>query len=227
MAMCGRFVSITDADGLVRFFTIDDRQTEDLPPNPNVAPTEQVYAVAEHRSRRVLTALRWGLVPHFAEDLKVGARQINARAESVATRPAFRESFAKRRCLLPADGFYEWRRGGEERVPFHVGHADGTPLALAGLWASWRPKDAPEAPWVRTCTVVTTDANADVAPLHDRMPVLLAPGDWDLWLDREVGDTPAVRSLLRPAPDGSLRIRQVSRAVNDARNKELEVLASG
>jgi len=222
--MCGRFVSITDPDGLVRFFTIDDRQTEDLPPNPNVAPTEQVYAVAEHKSRRVLTAFRWGLVPHFADDLKVGARQINARAETVATRSAFRESFAKRRCLIPADGFYEWRKDGKQRIPFHLGSREGTPLALAGLWASWRPKDDPDAEWVRTCTVITTEANADVASLHDRMPVLVGPDDWDLWLDREVGDTPAVRSLLRPALDGSLHVRKVNRAVNDARNKDASVL---
>lgn len=222
--MCGRFVSVTDADGLVSFFTIDDVEVDGLEPNVNVAPTEQVPAVVEHHHRRALTTFRWGLVPHWAEDLRIGNRLINARDDSLATKPAFRDAFARRRCLIPADGFYEWRREGKTRIPFHVVAHDGAPLALAGLWALWRDPAAADAPPVRTCTVVTTAANATVGELHDRMPVMVAQEDWAEWLDREQRDTATLRHLLRPAPDDLLELRRVSQDVNSPRNKDRELL---
>lgn len=222
--MCGRFVSVTDADGLVEFFTIDERQVDDLAPNVNVAPTEQVPAVVEHDHRRALTTFRWGLVPHWADDLKIGSRLINARDDSLATKPAFRDAFARHRCIIPADGFYEWRREGKSRIPFHVTARDGSPLALAGLWAVWRDPAQPDAPRVRTCTIVTTGANEVVGELHDRMPVVLAREDWAEWLDRGQRDTATLQHLLRPAPDDLLELRRVSQDVNSPRNKDPELL---
>lgn len=223
--MCGRFVSATDADGLVRFFTIDDRQTEDLPPSWNVAPTDSVYAVTEHKQKRVLVAFRWGLVPHWADDPSIGSRLINARAENVGSKPAFRDAFARHRCLLPADGFYEWEKEPDgSRLPYFVQHPDGHPLALAGLWASWRPRDDPNAEWLRTCTIVTTKANATVSPVHSRMPVVLPPDRWDAWLDRDNDDVDELSALLLPAPDDLLVARRVSTDVNNVRNNHAELL---
>jgi len=224
--MCGRFVSITDTDGLVKFFTIDDRQSEDLPANVNVAPTEQVYAVAEYKQRRTLVSFTWGLVPHWAESRKVGSRFINARADTVARKPAFAAAFSSKRCLIPADGFYEWRRNPDgTKTPHFIAAASGEPLAFAGLWAGWKDRKDPAAPILRTCAIITTEANQQVLPLHDRMPVVLASEHWDEWLDRDNSDTAALRSLLTPARDDYLTIRPVSTAVNDARNKDLDVLA--
>lgn len=217
---------MTDADGLVRFFTVDERQAEDLPPNPNVAPTEQVYAVVAHDNRRVLVTFRWGLIPHWADDIKVGARHINARAESVDRASAFRTAFASKRCLLPADGFFEWRREPDgTKVPHLVRRADGDPMALAGLWAGWRDDADPEAGVVRSCTVITTRANEAMSRLHDRMPVVLQPEDWDAWLDRGNEDTEGLRHLLEPPPDDLLVAAPVSDAVNNARNKDPGILA--
>lgn len=224
--MCGRFVSITDSDGLVKFFTIDDRQTADLPANVNVAPTEQVYAVAEHAQRRTLVSFMWGLVPHWAEDRRVGSRFINARSDTVASKPAFRAAFTSRRCLIPADGFYEWRRNLDgAKTPHYITAASAQPLAFAGLWAGWKDASHADSPILRTCAIITTEANAQVQPLHDRMPVILPPEHWDEWLDRGNSDTVGLRSLLVPAPDDFLTIRPVSSTVNDARNKDLDILA--
>jgi putative SOS response-associated peptidase YedK len=224
--MCGRFVALTDPDGLVRFFVVDDRKADDVPPNPNVAPTEDVYAVAEHDGRRVLTVFRWGLVPHWADDMRIGARMINARAETVAEKPAFRSALERRRCLIPANGFYEWqRRTDGTRIPHFIGHRDGTPLAFAGLWESWRDPAAPDRPRLLTCTIVTTQANATVRPLHDRMPVVLPPDRWEAWLDRGATDLLTAHALLHPAADDLLAVHEVSRDVNDARNKRLDLPA--
>lgn len=215
--MCGRFVSATDPDGLVRFFTVDDRQTDDLPASWNVAPTDQVYAVAEHESRRTLVRFRWGLVPFWADDPSIGSKMINARAESVADKPAFRESLARRRCLIPADGFYEWQRQGDVRTPYFVRRADGNPMAFAGLWATWRPKDEPDAERLRTCSIITTAANDRLGGIHPRMPVILEPDSWDRWLDREVSEAEALQGLLAPAADDAVEAIEVGRAVGNVR----------
>lgn len=219
--MCGRFVSATDAAGIVRFFTVDDRRTEDLPPNHNTAPTELAYVIVEHAGRRALTGFRWGLVPPWAEDLRAGARMINARAETVTSKPAFRDAFARRRCLVPADGFYEWRRDGTRRTPHLFRRTDGEPLAFAGLWSVWRDPAAAEPEPVRTFTIVTTAANTDVV-LHDRMPVILGRDDWALWLHRGERD---VGHLLAPAPRGTLTSYEVSPQINDACNKGAHLVA--
>jgi putative SOS response-associated peptidase YedK len=217
--MCGRFVSMSDPEGIMRFFTIDDRQADDLPPSWNVAPTDEVYAVAEHDGRRVLVAFRWGLVPRWAKDRRIGARMINARAETAAEKSAFREALARRRCLIPADGFYEWTRdAGGGRQPHLIHHAGGTPLAFAGLWETWRDRAAPEQPPLRSCTILTTAAQGSIAALHDRMPVVLPADRWDAWLDRALDDAQEAAALLDPLDPDLLRHHPVSPEVNDVRN---------
>ena len=217
--MCGRFVSATDADGLTRFMVIDERQTPDLGPNYNVAPSQQVYAVAEHDEQRHLVALQWGLVPSWAKDPKIGNRLINARSETAAEKNSFKSSLRKRRCLIPADGFYEWQRHADgSKTPHFIHRADGAPMALAGLWSVWRGDGGEDAAPLKTCTILTTRANDFMADLHDRMPVILEPEAWDLWLDRAVEDPAAVDPLLAPADPRLLAGHPVSREVNNPRN---------
>ena len=216
--MCGRFVAASDPQGVLRFFTVDDRKADDLPPSWNVAPTDEVLAVVEHDGRRVLVAFRWGLVPSWADDPRVGARMINARAETLVDKPAYRDAVARRRCVVPADGFYEWRRepdGG--RQAYFVSRADGAPMAFAGLWAVWRGPRGDEPP-LRTCTIVTTSASPAVASVHDRQPVVLERDDVDAWLDRDERDPGAVRHLLRPSDPAVLSLRPVGPEVGNVRN---------
>ncbi len=227
--MCGRYTSVTSVAELAAYFGADDVVADDLGPRYNVAPTDEVYAVVLAGGGRRLGTLRWGLVPPWAEDPKVGARMINARAESLADKPAFRPAFGHRRCLLPADGFYEWqhldgatasgggRGGGGASRPWYVRRPDGEPLALAGVWERWRPRGSDGPPLV-TAAVVTTSANERLAPLHDRMPVVLAPGAWDDWLDPANDDLDALSSLLVPAPDHLLEALAVSSLVNRVAN---------
>jgi len=204
---------------------VDEIVVDDRPPSWNVAPTADVYAVARsRRGRRRLGTLRWGLVPSWADNPSGGARLINARAETVATNGVYRESFARRRCIVPADGFYEWQapaEPGDTKQPYFIRAVDGQALALAGLWDSWR--DA-EGRWLRTCTIVTTGANDVVAPLHDRMPVVLPEEAWAGWLDASELDVRGARALLAPAPAGVLERHRVSTAVNSARNDGPELV---
>jgi putative SOS response-associated peptidase YedK len=226
--MCGRFAQPRSADELARIFHA--RPATDLPGEQfNVAPTDEVAAVVEHHGERVVDAFRWGLVPFYAKTRKDAARLINARSETVETAPAFRNSFARHRCIIPADAFYEWRREPNPATgrtvrsePFAVRRSDGEPLALAGLWSSWRDPDT--AARLYTCTILTTDPNELVARIHNRMPVVLDPTGWDAWLGE---GTPAeqLRSLLRPAPAEQLDAYAVSPAVNNVRNEGPELLA--
>jgi putative SOS response-associated peptidase YedK len=223
--MCGRFVSYSPPDELAAYFGAAPPERL-LEPSYNVAPTDEVYAVVARDGHRRMGTLRWGLVPAWADDPKVGSRMINARAETVATKPAFRRAFQRRRCLLPADGFYEWQQvpGRRARQPWFVHRADGEPLALAGLWERWSDPAVADAAPVFTCCVITTPANADMAPVHDRMPAVLAPGEWDRWLDPGEDDLAVLAALLRPAPDGLLALRPVSSAVNNVRNQGPELV---
>lgn len=219
--MCGRFVVFTDPDGLARFLLVDDRATEDRPPSYNVAPTHEVDAATVRDGRRTLVTMRWGLVPSWADD--PGTSHINARAETAADKPAFRDAFARHRCLIPANGFYEWRAGsGGVRVPHYIFSADGGLLAFAGLW-SWRRDPQRTAP-VRTCAILTTAANRFLADLHDRMPVVLPTDAWDEWLDPEHPDPHALRHLLVPAPEDALRRHAVSPEVNSPRRNHAGLL---
>ena len=244
--VCGRFVSSSSPDKIAEFFGASFDSESDagdvgtggrLEPSFNVAPTNDVYAVvARAEGHRELTTYRWGLVPSWAKDVKIGSKMINARSETLAEKPAFKGLFRKHRLLVPMDGFYEWQvqqaaegeaAGAKPRkTPMFIHRADGQQLAVAGLWAAWKEPGSPaDAPWLHTCTVITTAANATMAPVHDRMPVLLAPDAWERWLDPGFHDMVALQSLLVPAPDDVLTMYAVSTAVNSVRNKGPELVA--
>jgi putative SOS response-associated peptidase YedK len=196
---------------------------EDLGPRWNVAPTDEVYAVAQSSAGpRRLGTFRWGLVPFWSKDAKGGARMINARAETVLEKPAFRRPLERRRCIVPADGFYEWRRDGRVRQPFLIHTATDAPLAFAGLWAPWR--DPVDGQWLVSATVVTTTANAIVGELHNRMPVILNEEAWRMWLDPDARDEGLLQSLLVPARDDLLELRPASTLVNNANNEGADLL---
>ena len=217
--MCGRFVRSSPREVVCDEFEATAAADVDFSPRYNICPGEPVLAVAGGESRRV-GALRWGLVPSFAEDARGGPRAINARAETVHARPAFRDAFRRRRCLVVADGFYEWRREGSARVPFLARPQAQAPLAFAGVWERWRAPDGGE---LTSCAIVTCPANADLRPVHDRMPVILDRAARDRWLAPDA-EPDALRALLRPYVDGALEVYEVSRLVNSPRNDLPECL---
>jgi putative SOS response-associated peptidase YedK len=176
---------------------------------------------------RVLTSYRWGLIPSWAKDTAAGNRLFNARAETVATKAAFRSAFASHRILVPADGFYEWRKRDDgTRQPYYFTRADGAPLAFAGLAEWWRDRDAPpDTPGIRSCTIITTTAGQDMDGIHDRMPVILAPDTFDVWLDPDNDEIPELVSLLRPTPDGTITHHPVSPRVGNVRNNDPSLVA--
>ena len=209
---------------LESYLSVDEVKTEPLEERYNVAPTDEVYAVVERDDKRLLGTMKWGLVPWFSKDPKGGARMINARAESVPTKPAFRRAFEKRRCLIPADGFYEWQKQeGKPKVPYFIHGADGRPIVFAGLWEVWRPPEIGAEP-LRSCTIITTTANGLLEPIHDRMPVVLPPERWEEWLDPSNDDVEGLRALLVPAPDDLLTLYPVSTKVNSVRNDGAELI---
>ncbi|MDH3605490.1 MAG: SOS response-associated peptidase [Acidimicrobiia bacterium] len=220
--MCGRFVQSASADDYARYFGADAVQTEGLKANYNVAPTDPVYAVAEHKDKRLVGTFRWGLVPHWSKDRKSAARFINARSETLVEKPAFRDAFKSHRCLIPADGFYEWTRRGDLKIPHFIHIGSHAPMALAGVWASW--KDPATDEWLRTCSIITTQPNEFMLPIHDRMPALLPEATWDAWLDRDNNDVEQLRGFLVPPPETLLETYEVSTEVNSVRNNRPELL---
>jgi putative SOS response-associated peptidase YedK len=248
--MCGRYASTSRPETLAQEFDIDEI-LGDLPgADYNVAPTAAVPAVLERRSKvddaivRRLSPLVWGLVPSWAKDAKGGARLINARVETVAEKPAFRRAFAARRCLLPADGFYEWyapeaseqvlgrgpagRSGKGRKQPFFIHRADGSLLVMAGIYEIWRDpgKDREDdSAWLRTCSVITTEATDAVGHIHDRMPMVVPRDAWDSWLDPRLTDPQAALDLLQVTDAAALEAYAVSTAVNSVRNNDPSLLA--
>ncbi len=219
--MCGRFSQQRPASELSEIFAAEPL-VDDLGPRYNVAPTDEALVVVQREDRRGLTAYRWGLIPHWAKDAKAGSRMFNARAETLTTSPAFRDAFRRKRCLVPVDGFYEWKREGTLRQPYRIARADGRPLALAGLWAGW--KDPATEQVRRTFTIITTTPTASMASVHDRMPVVIGEASWDQWLDPEPTDPGELLGLLAPDERLDLDIRAVSRLVNDVRNDGPELI---
>lgn len=223
--MCGRYLLKTALEELARIFGFTERPN--LMPRYNIAPTLEVPVIRQRREpagQRSIAALRWGLVLPWADDPKAGPPLINARAETLLEKPAFRGAAQKRRCLIPADGFYEWKKDGTKKVPFRFRRKDRGLFAFAGLWDVWRPPDEPDAEPLFTCTILTTQANEVVAPVHDRMPVILSDeAAWRMWLDPDVpGD--GVAHLLRPAPADDMETYEVSPIVNSARNDSVECI---
>lgn len=223
--MCGRFSITSPAREIAAAFGV--AEPFDLAPRYNVCPGQDVPVVRSRHGadERVLDLVRWGLVPWFVKEPGPAGRMINARAESAATSPAFREALRRRRCLVPADGFYEWRPGAtkkDPKQPFHIHRGDGRPLALAGLWERWK---APDGSRLESCTILTTTPNELLAPVHDRMPVILAPDAWSLWLDREVQEVERIAPLLVPAPPEHLVVTPVSTWVNDPKHDDPLCLA--
>lgn len=243
--MCGRYAASRNPDDLVEEFEVVARPEETLEPDYNVAPTKKVYAVMDRAPRedkaaarrRELAVVRWGLVPSWAKDASIGSRMINARMETVAEKPAYKRAFAKRRCLLPADGYYEWytpqdgpkgKNGKPLKQPFFIHPADGGVLAMAGLYELWRDpskEDGDPDAWLMTTTVLTTTAEDAVGMIHDRMPMFVEPDRWAQWLDPAIdGTTSDLTSLLVPAAPGRLDAYPVSTAVNAVRNNGPELV---
>jgi putative SOS response-associated peptidase YedK len=218
-AMCGRYSLTTPAEAVRRAFDYPERPN--LRPRTNIAPTQEVVAVRlGDDGARHFVSLRWGLIPAWAKDISAGARAINARAESVSEKPSFRSAFRHRRCLIPADGFYEWKTEGGAKQPYRMAAPDAGVFAFAGLWERWL-KAADGVP-VESCTIVTTEANDTLRAIHHRMPVILDPADYGTWLDPQTPPAVAL-DLLRPCPADWLVVARVSRRINSAANQDLSL----
>ena len=215
--MCGRYTLSTPVEKLAEEFDVSG-PLPDLPPSYNVAPSQEVAAIVEDGGgERRLELLRWGLIPAWADDPGIGSRMINARSETAAEKPSFRRAFKERRCLIPADGFYEWQKTNGGKQPYHLKMRDGRPFAFAGLWESWNRDEEGE---IRSCTILTTNANDLVGEVHHRMPVILPPETYDLWLDSDVRETEQLLSLMVPYPTEEMEAYPVSRRVNNPSNNE-------
>ncbi len=207
--MCGRYYLTTPPAQLMDLFGLTDSEPP-IAPSLNIAPTEEVLVVT-NVMRRALARAKWGLIPVWAKDPRIGSKMINARAEGIEEKPAFRTAVRKRRCLVLANGFYEWRGNPDgSKTPFQFSLNSGQPFAFAGLWETWRP---PGMDPIRTCTIVTTDANDVVSPIHDRMPVILRHGDEPLWLEKDEDAFGQALALLRPYPDRDLVISETPAAI--------------
>jgi putative SOS response-associated peptidase YedK len=216
--MCGRYAQRTDAKRLAKEFKV--AETPSLEPRYNIAPTQDVLAVSEMGDGREMRFLKWGLIPSWAKDTSMGARLINARSETVAEKPAFRQAFRQRRCIIPADGFYEWQRNGGRKQPFFFRMRDERPFGFAGLWERWEGEDGRV---INSCAILTTEANEVLESVHDRMPVILHPDDYELWLGAEARELGLVKELLRPYPAEEMVGYPVSSSVNSPRNQGAEL----
>jgi putative SOS response-associated peptidase YedK len=213
--MCGRYTLKTPVERLAEEFGFEASSAE-LPPNYNVAPTQQVAAVLEEGGERRLEMLRWGLIPSWADDPGIGSRMINARAETAPEKPSFRRAFRGQRCLIPADGFYEWKRTNGSKQPYYIHMKEERPFAFAGLWESWKEDGGPE---IRSCAILTTEPNELLAGIHDRMPVILPGGSYDVWLDPEA-ERDELYGLLASYPEDEMEAYPVSRFVNSPQNND-------
>ena len=241
--MCGRFTSLTPPETVARVFDAalpNPTLFGDFRPNYNVPPTTHIMAVANDREgRRRVGRFSWGLVPPWATDTRRQGSLINARSETVLEKPSFRQSVPRRRCIIPMDGFFEWRTvgvpepppgGRPPKLPVYVTRTDGDMLAVAGLWTSWRdPADGEDTPWLHTCCVITTEANETMSPIHDRMPVILERDSWSAWLDvprdeHRGTDISEVVALMVPAAADVIRAVPVGTAVNAVRNNGPELI---
>ncbi|MFB2897163.1 SOS response-associated peptidase [Aerosakkonemataceae cyanobacterium BLCC-F50] len=219
--MCGRYSFTQLAEAIADKFQV--KEVPEISPRYNIAPTQQIATVLvdSESSERQFKMLRWGLIPSWAKDAKMGAKLINARAETVAEKPAFRAAFKKRRCLILADGFYEWQTQNGEKQPFYFRLENGEPFAFAGLWEHW---EKGEGEPIETCTILTTEANELMRPIHDRMPVILADKNYDQWLEPEAKKIELLQSFLQPYPTEEMTAYPVSTKVNNPKNDRAECI---
>ena len=218
--MCGRFTLTATAEDLASHFEL--ATVPRLAPRYNIAPSQPVEVVRQQDGAQTLTPMLWGLIPSWADDPSIGNRMINARIETAAEKPAFRAAFRRRRCLIPATGFYEWTKANGKQ-PYHFQLPGGGLFAFAGLWETWEKEGGP----IESCTILTTEANADVAPVHHRMPVVLSPSAYAVWLtpDEEVQAPDSLLTRIRQVPEGRLSSHPVSKFVNDPRHEGPECIA--
>jgi putative SOS response-associated peptidase YedK len=219
--MCGRFAFYSPHEAVTRLFGVDG--APDVEPRYNIAPTQFIATVRSAAGgRRELAMLYWGLVPSWAKEKSIGARMINARSETLAEKPSFRAAYRRRRCLVLADGWYEWQRSAAVKQPYYIGFASGEPFGMAGLWESWRDPASGEP--LESCCIVTAPAAAELAFVHDRMPVIIPPEAHQAWLDAGADTAGRLDALLAPWSRGGLEARPVSRRVNDARNEGADLV---
>ncbi|MGK2905997.1 MAG: SOS response-associated peptidase [Desulfuromonadales bacterium] len=212
--MCGRFVLEHSPEQLMKVYRLSS--VPELYPRYNITPSQQIAVVRQQNGGdRELTSLRWGLIPSWSKDSAIGYKMINARSETVHEKPSFKQAFLARRCIIPASGFYEWEKVGEDKIPHYIRLRDGDLMSLAGLWERWK---SPEGKELETCTILTTAANSLVKKLHDRMPVILHRAEYDIWLDREIDDVNRLTELFHPYPSDQLEEYVVTKDVNSPSN---------
>lgn len=220
-AMCGRFAFFSPHEAIAQLFGLKD--APEIEPRYNIAPTQFIPTVRHDAAgARRLALLYWGLVPSWAKEKSIGARMINARGDTLREKPAFRSAFKRRRCLVLADGFYEWQARPQGKQPYFIRMRSGEPFAMAGLWETWRESGGGEP--LESCAIVTTSSNTKLAPIHDRMPVILPPEQYDLWLDQRNDDVESLSRLLLPYPANAVEAVEVSKRVNNARNDGPELI---
>ena len=221
--MCGRFTNSAKPKDIEKEFFVGKLNPNLFQPRYNIAPTQIIPAVLEQSGERIVNELRWGLIPSWAKDEKIGNNLINARAETLAEKPSFKNAFRSRRCIIPASGFYEWaKKGSGAKQPFYFYLKKKDVFGFAGLWEEWLDKESGEV--LETCTIITTEANAVLEPVHDRMPVILKADDYDLWLDEKEKDTDRLQKLLAPFPASEMTSHAVSKAVNSPGNDSPELI---
>lgn len=217
--MCGRYTLITDIKKVAESFGVDPLPTSS--PRYNIAPTQDIVAILKNGTAHMST-LRWGLIPAWAKDESIGSRMINARAETLAEKPSFKSLLRGKRCLVVADGFYEWRTEGKSKTPMYITLQDNQPFAFAGLWDIWK---APDGQQVQSCTIITTEPNELMATIHNRMPAILRPGAYEDWLNPQLRDEHVLTHYLQPYPTELMKARPVSKLVNNPKNETAEILA--
>jgi putative SOS response-associated peptidase YedK len=217
--MCGRYTLTADIQTIAESFGVEPRL--DASPRYNIAPTQEIVAILKESETAHLALLRWGLIPAWAKDEAIGSRMINARAETLAEKPSFKNLLRTRRCLIVADGFYEWKAEGKSKTPMYITLEDNRPFAFAGLWDLWKNPDGRQ---VQSCTIITTEPNELMASIHTRMPVILRPGAYTDWLNPQLHDTNVLTHCLKPYPTELMKVRPVSKLVNNPRNETAEIL---
>ena len=217
--MCGRFVQYSPLQTIQQILDVGTVSFEVIP-NYNVAPTQKIITVIKHNNENKLEKLHWGLVPFWAKDISIGSRMINARAETVSQKPSFRNAFRKRRCLIPADGFYEWKGEKGNKQPYYVAIPSGEPFAFAGLWETWTDKETGEESVYKSCTIITTAASESIREIHHRMPVILDPKFHEKWLNAEIQDPKALQVIINDGIIHDMKYYPVSKLVNSVKNND-------